>query len=553
MDKQNIRMFLLLAILVVGSFLYNTWMQEHSKVSTAVTTESDLGTSPAAISDVPVISPVATKAKAQGKKPAENIAVNKQQVIKVTTDVMQLKIAKTGGDIVFLELLNYPVSLQQKNQGFVLLNTNQERNYIVQSGLLSEAGPDSRQHGRALYQSEQQSYRMDNNELTVDLLYMTAAGVKIIKRFTFVRGSYAIKVEYLLFNTGTKVYKANFYGRLRRSAPDKEASKGMVSKTYTGAAISTPSNKYQKITFADMEKKPFKQSVEHGWLAMEEHYFTTAWVPGDGKYQYLTETFADHTYSIGMVGSVLELAPGAQTTIAATLYAGPEIMENLAKIAPGLELTVDYGVLWWICQPIFYLMNWLYGSLGNWGWAIILVTVLIKLAFYKLSAASYRSMGNMKKLQPKMEQLKAQHGDDRQKFGQAVMELYRKEKVNPLGGCLPILVQIPVFIALYYVLLESVELRQAPFMFWLQDLSVKDPYYILPVIMGISMFLQQRMNPAPADPVQAKVMLAMPIIFTVMFLQFPSGLVLYWVVNNVISIVQQWFITKRMEQSCGKK
>jgi YidC/Oxa1 family membrane protein insertase len=302
-----------------------------------------------------------------------------------------------------------------------------------------------------------------------------------------------------------------------------------------------------------MDKKVFKQSVDKGWVAMEEHYFTTAWVPDVGSYQFITETFADHSYSVCFVGSQVVVSPGKSAIVGASLYAGPEIMQTLQKVAPGLELTVDYGSLWWICQPIFHLMCWLYSIFGNWGVAIILVTVLIKLAFYKLSASSYRSMGNMKKLQPKMEQLKEKYGDDRQKFGQAVMELYKKEKVNPLGGCLPILIQIPVFIALYYVLLESVELRQAPFALWLQDLSVKDPFYVLPIIMGCSMFLQQRMSPAPPDPVQAKVMMAMPIVFTVMFLQFPSGLVLYWVVNNGLSILQQWFITRRMNGVVAKK
>jgi YidC/Oxa1 family membrane protein insertase len=531
---------------VVGMFLYNIWKQEQMKNQPQQ--EINKETKEPIFSDVPELT------KANIEKMARRANTKKKElnskgseVINVCTDVMRLKIAKTGGDIVFLELLKYPSSLQQKNQGVVLLDSTDSRNYRVQSGLLSSSGPDSRAK-RAIYEAEQKEYIMTTEPLVVDLLYKTKGGVRIIKRFSFAKNSYVIKVEYIVQNEGSHTYKANFYGRLRRNAPDKKMESGIASRTYTGGAISTTNTKYKKISFSDMEKKSFKQSVDKGWVAMVEHYFTTVWLPEEGHYQFLTETFADHTFSIGWISSSIKVNPGKNMVVGASLYAGPEIIQVLEKLSPGLDLTVDYGVLWWICQPIFHLMCWLHSLFGNWGIAIILVTVLIKLAFYKLSASSYRSMGNMKKLQPKMEQLKERYGDDRQKFGQAVMELYKKEKVNPLGGCLPVLVQIPVFIALYYVLLESVELRQAPFALWIQDLSAKDPFYVLPIIMGGSMFLQQKMSPAPPDPVQAKVMLAMPIVFTVMFLQFPSGLVLYWVVNNVLSILQQWFITRRINE-----
>lgn len=548
MEKQNLRTFLLLAMVVVGMFLYNAWQQEQVAKPTA----SPEIESAAVRHDLPTLTKESSAAQTDSSNgfdalPKSVAPISPAEVIAVHTDVMNLKITKTGGDIVFLELPKYPVSLQQKDQGFVLLNKTAERNYMVQSGLLSQAGPDSPKHGRAHYTTSQPEYTMTTDDLVVDLDYKTNKGVSITKRFLFKKNSYAIEVQYLINNNGTTTYKGRFYGRLRRSAPDKDSAKGMATRTYTGAAVTTPETKYLKLSFADMAKKNFKQTVTNGWAAMEEHYFTSAWIPaGDAPYQYHTETFADKTFSVGFVGTQVVVPAGEKITLGATLYAGPGVMESLKTLAHGLDLTVDYGVLWWICQPIFHLMKWLFSIVGNWGCAIILVTVLLKLAFYKLSASSYRSMGNMRKLQPKIEALKAKHGGDKQKFGQEMMALYKKEKINPLGGCLPILVQIPVFIALYYVLLESVELRQAPFALWIHDLSIKDPFYVLPIIMGISMFFQQRMNPAPPDPIQAKVMMAMPLVFTVLFLQFPAGLVLYWVVNNLLSILQQWSITKRM-------
>jgi len=321
-------------------------------------------------------------------------------------------------------------------------------------------------------------------------------------------------------------------------------------KSYTGAAINTPETKYKKLPFSDMREKPFSEDVMGGWAAMVEHYFATALVPSvEDKNAYQTETFADGIYGIRFVSAPEVVVPGAQKQIELKLYAGPEIANQLKELAPGLELTIDYGVLWFLCQPIFWLLKTMHELFSNWGVAIILTTVLIKAMFYKLSASSYKSMGNMRKMQPKIEELKKRFGDDKQKFSQAMMDLYKKEKINPLGGCLPVLVQIPVFIALYYVLLECVELRQAPFVLWIHDLSAKDPYYVLPLIMGASMFVQQKLNPTPPDPIQAKVMMFMPVFFTFLFLQFPAGLVLYWVVNNLLSILQQWMITRKIEQS----
>ncbi|MEA2093768.1 MAG: membrane protein insertase YidC, partial [Pseudomonadota bacterium] len=319
--------------------------------------------------------------------------------------------------------------------------------------------------------------------------------------------------------------------------------------TYMGGVLYSPEEKYEKISFDDMIDGKLDRKVTDGWVAMIQHYFLAALIPETGEEdRYYTNTLSGARYVIGMISPLQTIAAGESGSFSTRLYAGPKLQDEMARVAPGLELTVDYGVLTVLSQPLFWLLNAIHNLVGNWGWAIILLTILIKLAFYKLSETSYRSMANMRKLAPRMKSLKERYGDDRQKLNQAMMEMYKKEKINPLGGCLPILVQIPVFIALYWVLLESVEMRQAPFMLWLQDLSSPDPYYVLPLLMGATMLIQQKLNPAPLDPIQAKVMMALPVVFTVFFAFFPSGLVLYWVVNNTLSIAQQWVITKRIEQ-----
>ena len=328
------------------------------------------------------------------------------------------------------------------------------------------------------------------------------------------------------------------------------------SNSYTGASYSNPGqHRYKKVTFKDMSKGNLDAKATGGWIAMQQHYFLTAWVPNqDVSGRFYTRSF-NGNYVIGSLSPTIELSPGQSDSVNARLYLGPEKTSLLKGIAPGLDLTVDYGWLWFISSVLFSVMKAIYSVVGNWGWSIVLVTFLIKLAFFRLSATSYKSMANMRKLQPKMQALRERYGDDKAKLSQATMELYKKEKLNPLGGCLPILVQIPVFIALYWVLIESVELRQAPFIFWIKDLATADPYHVLPLIMGVTMLIQQKLNPAPPDPMQAKVMMFLPVVFTALFWNFPSGLVLYWVVQNVLSILQQWFITRRYDDKFtnGKK
>lgn len=562
MSKQTIRSFLLIAIIFSGFSLFYKYEQKKPAVDSNLELGSimqqeghhnNLAANSVEHLDVPpniVVADSPPPSSLLHKKPAEH------EIVTVDTELLKVKI-NAYGDVIFVELKKYPQSPQHHNKGFHVLENSSSRFYVAQTGLLSEFGPDSKTLGRAKFVTKKHHYEIaEQQDKFIDLESLPNAeqdqnnGLRFIKRFYFNRDSYLIKIEYIVVNNSGSEYKASLYGRLRRLADTTKS--GFFSgglRTYTGAAISTPNERYKKIAFSDM-KSPYKIAFSGGWIAMLEHYFVSAWIPNPNVLsEYQTEDFKDGSFGIRFINSAVSVAPGETKRISADLFVGPKIADTLKKISPALDLTVDYGILWWISSPLFLLLKAIYHVIGNWGWAIVCTTLLIKIIFYKLSAASYRSMGNLRKLQPKIEELKAKTGDDRQKFSQSVMELYRREKVNPLGGCLPILIQIPVFIALYYVLLESVELRQAPWCLWILDLSAKDPFYILPVIMGISMFLQQKMNPPPPDPVQAKVLMFMPIFFTALFLQFPSGLMLYWVVNNTLSILQQKVITK---QVCGQ-
>ncbi len=547
MELQRIRIFLMISLVAVGFALFSAWQQEHPvDTSTQTTPIEEKGSQ----SDIPSITP-AEMTHSASATPTTSLPVSKaSDLIEIKTDVFNIKLDMIGGDIVRTELLKYPETLNSE-KGVVLLDNTSGREYVAQTGLIGkdELGPDSRKEGRAHYQASQTQYVMgEQNELKVDLHWQNNEGVKVIKTLTFKRGSYLVDVDYTITNPKNTPWLASFYGQLQREYV-KEKGNGMLGvQMYQGGALYTPSKPFKKISFQDMDKAPFKEQIKGGWAAQVEHYFLSAWVPDkDSTNTYYTRVDNDKFYNIGAVTPV-EVAPNSTQTVKGEFYIGPEIAETLEKVSPGLNLTIDYGILWPISQLIFWLLKAIHNFVGNWGWSIILVTLVIKVLFYKLSASSYRSMGKMRLLQPRVEILKERHKDDKQQFSMALMELYKKEKLNPLGGCLPILIQIPVFIALYYVLLESVELRHAPFMFWIKDLSSRDPYFVLPLIMGATMFLQQKMNPTPPDPIQAKVMMFMPVIFTVLFISFPAGLVLYWTVNNLLSIAQQWYITRSIEQ-----
>ncbi len=474
--------------------------------------------------------------------------------IKVKTDMLEVDINALGGDIVFAAFPQHYAKLDTPDVPFTLLEQSNRLTYIAQSGLIGINGIDTAK-GRARFTSAKSEYTLgeNENEMAVDLIFQYESAVSITKRFHFTRGEYLVGVEYIINNNSNQSWSGGMFGQLKRdNSPDPSAdTSGMGLAPYLGAAIHLPDEPYKKVSFDDIEENKFpKQNIEGGWVAIIQHYFNSAWIPDPKQtHAYSMRKTKDGANIVGFTSPQITVSAGAIGNVESQLYIGPKDQYRLEEISPGLELTVDYGILWWIAQPLFWLLTKLHGFLGNWGFSIIAVTILVKAAFFQLNAKAYTSMANMRKVQPKLTALRERYADDKQKQSQEMMVLYKKEKINPLGGCLPILVQMPVFMALYWVLMESVELRHAPFIGYIKDLSVMDPYFILPLIMGVSMFVQQRFNPPPPDPMQAKIMQWMPVMFTFFFLFFPAGLVLYWVVNNTLSIAQQYLITKRIEAS----
>ncbi|MCH8537672.1 MAG: membrane protein insertase YidC [Alkalimonas sp.] len=477
-------------------------------------------------------------------------ASQRQQIIQVETDVLQLEISTRGGDIVGLKLPKYE---QTKDSGtpYVMMRRVTGFEYIAESGLIGTHGPDDSRHteGRPVYQSSQLSYRLTDGqqELVVPLTYQRD-GLVIEKRFIFRPGQYDIGLEYLVQNQSDEVRVVQNYQHLIQSI-DGGKDSSFFMPIYRGAAYGSQDDRYSKYKFSDMQKSNLSIPTQGGWAAMLEHYFVAAWVPNQHENNQIYSRVNRGRGVIGALGPLVQLAPGEQTTITATFYAGPKTQDNLAELANGLDLTVDYGFLWFISQPLFWLLTLIQGFVVNWGVAIICITIVLKGLMYPLTKIQYESMAKMRNLKPKIEELQARYKDDRQKLGPAMMELYRKEKVNPMGGCLPLLLQMPIFLALYWVFVESVEIRHAPFMLWIQDLSAPDPWYILPVLFGLSMFMMQKLTPMTVtDPMQRKLMMWMPVAFSVFFIWFPSGLVLYWLVSNLISLAQMLYIYKGMEK-----
>ncbi|WP_455232924.1 membrane protein insertase YidC [Geopseudomonas aromaticivorans] len=554
MDIQ--RSILIVALAIVSYIMVLKWNEDYGQPQLPPPAVASTTAAPALPTDQIPTSQTQADVPVAGNpanEPATAAAVApSKQLIQVQTDVLKLAIDPQGGDVVQLALPQYPRSLQNRDVPFALFDNGSERTYVAQSGLTGANGPDARSSGRPLYSSEKTQYQLTDgqDQLVVELKF-SEAGVDYVKRFSFKRGQYDFAVSHRIDNHSAQPWSGNLFAQLKRDAsgdPSQTSATGMA--TYLGAALWTADEPYKKVPMGDMDDKTLRETVQGGWVAWLQHYFVTAWVPGkDDTNQVATRKDSQGNYIIGFTGPALNVPAGASAETSATLYAGPKSQDKLKELSPGLELTVDYGFLWFIAQPIFWLLQVIHSIVGNWGWSIILLTVVIKLAFFPLSAASYKSMARMRAVAPKLQALKEQYGDDRQKMSQGMMELYKKEKINPLGGCLPILVQMPVFLALYWTLLESVEIRQAPWLGWIVDLSIKDPYFILPIIMGATMFFQQTLNPTPPDPMQAKVMKLMPIIFTFFFLWFPAGLVLYWVVNNILSIAQQWYITRQIERA----
>jgi YidC/Oxa1 family membrane protein insertase len=566
---ENQRFFLYIALAFLLYIIWLTWQQEQAPaLATQQGTSQDIGqesgldgfngdNSYENSADLPdaLDSAAATSTSQANPNAVTAVAQSKSQKIHVRTDVLDVIIDTRGGDIRQVDLPTYPVSLEKQDEAFRLLHSN-NRTYVAQSGLRHDkingqaiAGVAPTHH--EVYRSEQNEYQLGDgqDEIKVKLTWDGENGIKVEKIFTFYRDSFVFDIKHRVTNEGDSTWVGRQYQQLRHS-PISESRGWLRLPTYTGTAYFDGA--YHKHKFSDIEDEPINMQVEGGWVAVLQHYFVSAWIP-DGEsenrfYSKAVNAAGEQQLLIGMLSNAKTATPNSSVEFNRRLYTGPKKQDEMKKIAKGLDLSVDYGIFSIISKPLFWLLQWFHNLVGNWGLAIILVTMVVKLIFYKLSETSYKSMARMRKLQPRIKALQERYVDDKQKLGQATWEMYRKEKVNPAKGCLPIIIQMPVFLALYWVLIESVELRQAPFMFWIHDLSLRDPIFVLPFLMGISMFVQFKLNPAPPDPMQAKIFAMMPIMMTAFMAFFPAGLVLYWLVNNILSIVQQYVITKRIEK-----
>jgi YidC/Oxa1 family membrane protein insertase len=553
MDIQRTGLLAILGILTYVLFLqWNRYAETANEVSQVPTTAQPVNSQPAVADEIPSGSGLTQAPVA----PLESNATGDHIV--VSTPLSDITIALTGGDISQVLLKEFPVSLKNPDNPIALLD-KEDRTYIAQSGLVGTDGPDASSSGRPIYKAEQDRYRIEQ-PTDISIRTMTRMGLVVTKTFYIDPTRYDIKVTHTIENTSDTSKTVSPFVQLKRdNSEDPSIQNSMGMQAFLGYALRTADERYRKISFTDFETATAARalntelknnSVSGGYLALLQHYFTSAWVPADDQtHLYSFRTNQDGHFIGSIISPDLMISAGETKQTSATLYVGPKDQDTLGLLSPGLELVVDYGWLWFIAQPLFWLLKFIQTYVGNWGFAIILVTVIVKAAFFQLSAAAYKSMAKMRKFTPEITRMRELYGDDRQRMSKEMMDLYKREKINPLGGCLPILVQMPVFIALYWVLMESVELRQAPFILWINDLSVKDPYFILPLLMGVSMYIQTSLNPTPPDPMQAKIMKYMPVAFTFFFLWFPAGLVLYWVINNILSIAQQWVITKSIEKA----
>ncbi len=544
MDVQ--RIILIGALCLISYMLVLQWNQDYGQQPEA----QQVTTSVSAYQSEPVGSdlPAAEESAQTGDLPATAAQAKQASLVDIKTDVLNVTIDTKGGDIIQVSLPEYKATLGSELP-FVLLEQTVNRTYVSQSGLVGKNGPDANPNGRPTYSVNQTEFALaDQEKISVDLTYTDEKGVQVTKRYTFSKGSYEIGLEFIVNNQSTESWTANLFGQIKRDrSEDPTSSTEMGMQSYLGPVFSTLENNYQKYDFDDIDDKQFKETSKDGWVAMSQHYFLSAWIPEKGaEYNYQTRKL-NGNYIAGFLSPDFTVAAGESKTVTANFFAGPKDQDTMEIADENLKLTVDYGVLWWIASPLYMLLKWIHDLVGNWGLAIIGITIIVKAALFQLNAKAFKSMAKMRKFGPEMTRLKELYGDDRQKMSSEMMKLYQKEKINPLGGCLPIVAQMPIFIALYWVLMESVDLRHAEFLY-LADLSVKDPYFILPIIMGVSMFIQQMLNPTPPDPMQAKIMKMLPIMFTFFFLWFPAGLTLYWVVNNILSIAQQYLINKQIEK-----
>lgn len=554
-----------MAMLMISYMLWESW-------------QIDYGPKPQAfISDKPTVAggsdtgAAVTPSQQAATQPGSNATTAPtDDVITVKTDVFSLEIDSKGGTLRNLDLLQYPHEKENTvvNKAYALIgltppekdvspirlfDSSAENLYLAQSGLIANANSAAAPDHKSIFSAAKKQYTLEEGQeqLSIPLTWTNQEGLTITKTYTFKRGSYAVGFEQKISNQSNQAWSGKQYNQLVRILYSDKNNNNFI-RTFSGGVVYTEKDKFQKIKFEDMDDDKFdvksKDSASKGgWSGMIQHYFAAAWIPpADQETQFYTNDLKDSRFQVGSISPDLNVAANGEGTFTSQLYVGPKIQPTMEALAPGLELTVDYSWLTPIAKGIYWLLNKIYGFVDNWGLAILGVTFVIKAFFFKLSKASFQSMAKMRKIQPKLKDLQERYADDRQKFNTEMMAMYKKEKVNPLGGCLPILVQIPVFISLYWVLIETVELRQADFALWIQDLSAQDPFYLLPILYGITMKIQQGLNPAPIDPLQAQVMKMFPIVFTVFFLFFPSGLVLYWICNNSLSIIQQWYITKHV-------
>ncbi|MDY6451504.1 membrane protein insertase YidC [Acinetobacter faecalis] len=580
--QQWARIAILGAMFVVAYLLILAWQKDYGHVEPKVQQEAV-----AVSKDVSADLPNGQTATATTDVPQANIATTQQttdatapvsqQLISVQTDLYHLWINPKGGDIVRIELLNHDKN-KDSDDPFVMLESDTKRTYVAQSGLIGLNGPDSSRNGRPVYEFEKTTYSLADAKatqdkdgkavkvLTVPMVYKTTDGIEIIKTFTFKEGNYPVVVNHKVINRSAGAWQGQMFGQLKRDNledPGKSDQGIFTLGTFLGGAWGTPDEHYNKLKFANFSEEKLSVDAKDAWVAMVQHYFVSAWIPGDikltqGEGQAFTAKLesrksADDMNIIGFTSPTITVPAGTVAEVDATFYSGPKIQSELKDLAVGLNQTVDYGWLWPIAKLLFLGLQFFHGIVGNWGWSIILLTILVKLILWPLSSKSYRSMAKMRVIAPEMQRMKEEFGEDRMRFSQEMMALYKREQVNPLSGCLPLLLQMPIFLALYWVLMESVELRHAPWLAWIQDLSAMDPWFILPLLMGVTMYVQQSLNPQPADPMQAKVFKFMPIIFTVFMLFFPAGLVLYWICNNSITILQQGLINKSVEKDRIKR
>ncbi len=580
--QQWARIAILGAMFVVAYLLILAWQKDYGHVEPKVQQEAV-----AVSKDVSADLPNGQTATATTDVPQANIATTQQttddtapvsqQLISVQTDLYHLWINPKGGDIVRIELLNHDKN-KDSDDPFVMLESDAKRTYVAQSGLIGLNGPDSSRNGRPVYEFEKTTYSLADAKatqdkdgkavkvLTVPMVYKTTDGIEIIKTFTFKEGNYPVVVNHKVINRSAGAWQGQMFGQLKRDNsedPGKSDQGIFTLGTFLGGAWGTPDEHYNKLKFANFSEEKLSVDAKDAWVAMVQHYFVSAWIPGDikltqGEGQAFTAKLesrksADDMNIIGFTSPTITVPAGTVAEVDATFYSGPKIQSELKDLAVGLNQTVDYGWLWPIAKLLFLGLQFFHGIVGNWGWSIILLTILVKLILWPLSSKSYRSMAKMRVIAPEMQRMKEEFGEDRMRFSQEMMALYKREQVNPLSGCLPLLLQMPIFLALYWVLMESVELRHAPWLAWIQDLSAMDPWFILPLLMGVTMYVQQSLNPQPADPMQAKVFKFMPIIFTVFMLFFPAGLVLYWICNNSITILQQGLINKSVEKDRVKR